>query len=355
MELCMRILAVIVVPLVAAGCLDPLVTDTPGASRHLLPAGTEVPSATDNSELARQIRANDGVEDGAVAEADAREIPRGTGMSTDMSTGMPVGVTVRFWSFGPTTRAPSPLYDFFRRTGPGPEDLERIVEHPSLISALPGDPGYSPVHGINEVVVTDAYNGELITTMEALADAIALGLVEEPVPIKMFVASPIVLPSKTLEVGVNTADGTIVTITPETIFARGHTVATFRFLGDPELGLGLQPIGISVLPVRQVSFLRERLLGSLGGSYDATRPIFQATVPTMPPTSTTANYSPLSIVINVDLADEIMAASITQDSDLFVREPPITGDIVGTTTNVAQFQITSSILFLQLQFLDGMP
>jgi hypothetical protein len=337
----MRILAVIVVPLivplVAAGCLDPLVTDVPGASRHLLPAGTEVPSAADNSELARQIRANDGVEDGAVAEADAREIPRGTGKSA--------GADVRFWSFGPTTRAPSPLYDFFRRTGPGPEDLERIVEHPSLISALPGDPGYGPVHGINRVVVTDAYNGELITTMEALADAIALGLVEEPVPIKKFVASPIVLPSKTLEVGVTTADGTIVTITPETIFARGHTVATFRFGGEP----GIQPIGISVLPVRQVSFLR----AAQGGSYDATRPIFQATIPTVAPPPPTANYSPVSIVINVDLAPT--AAMITQDSDLFVREPPITGDIVGTTTNVAQFQITSSILFLQLQFLDGLP
>lgn len=338
MELRMRILAAVVVPLVvplvAAGCLDPLVTDVPGASSHLLPAGTEVPSAADNSELARQIRINDGLDDD-VLTANMGAIPRGTGMSTDMSA----GVTVRFWSFGPTTRAPSPLYEFGRMNG---TTFERIPDHPALVSALPGDPGYSPVHGINQVVVTDAYNGELITTMEALADAIALGLVEEPVPIKKFVASPIVLPDTTLEVD----DIKDHNANPEVIFGRGYTVAAFRFGG----ALGLQPIGKSVLPAMQVSFLR----AADGGSYDATRPIFQATIPTAapPPDSTTANYSPVSIVINVDLSTT--ATSITQDSDLFERDP-ITGDIMGTTGNVAHFEITSSILFLQLQFVDGMP
>lgn len=310
-----------------AGCLDPLVKDTPGASSHLLPPGTPIPSVADNPELTIQIRLNDGLDDTAFMMSGG-VIPRGTGVSA--------GVPVRFWSFGPATRAPSPIYQFFRRTAAG---LTRI-DHPALLDALPGDPGYSPLHGINQVVVTDAYAGELITTMAALADAIDLGLVEEPVPIRMFVDSPVVLPGTKLDVGDASPQAL-----PEIRFARGYTVHGFALGG----ALGVQPTGFLVLPTSQVSFVRE----AQKGSYDATRPIFQAVIPTMPPPPMITTYTPLSVVVNVDLATGFQAALIDEDSDLFVRAA--TGEIIGTTNAVAQFQITAATLLLQLQFTDGMP
>jgi hypothetical protein len=313
--------------MLTAGCLDPLVKDTPGASSHLLPPGTPIPSAADNPELTIQIRLNDGLDDTAFAMSGG-VVPRGTGVSA--------GVPVRFWSFGPATRAPSPIYQFFRNTEAG---LTRI-DHPALLDALPGDPGYSPLHGINQVMVTDAYAGELITTMAALADAIELGLVEEPVPLKKFVDSPVVLPGTKLDVG-----GASPQALPETLFARGHTVNAFELGG----ALGVQPTGTLVLPTSQVSFVRE----VLKGSYDATRPIFQAVIPTMPPPPMITTYTPLSAVINVDLAPGFPASGITQDSDLFLRAA--TGEIIGTTPAVAQFQTTAATLLLQLQFTDGTP
>jgi hypothetical protein len=327
----MRIAAAVIATMVTAGittgCLDPLVKDKPGASSHLLPPGTAVPSAIDSPELRVQLTLNDGLDDIAFMMSGG-VVPRGTGASAGMS--------VRFWSFGPATRAPSPIYELVRKTDAG---MQRI-DHPALLDALPGDHGYGPLHGINDVVVTDAYAGELITTMDALADAIDLGLVEEPVPRKMFVDSPVVLPSTKLDVG-----GATLQALPETVFARGYTVTIFRLGG----AFGVQPTGTLVLPASQVSFLRE----PLKGGYDASRPIFQATIPTMAPPPMVTTYTPLSVVVNVDLAPGFQAVDINEDKDLFVRAP--TGDIIGTTSAVATFQITTSILLLQLQFTDGMP
>jgi len=311
------------------GCLNPLVEDKPGASAHLLPAGTPVPSAIDNPDLKVQLTLNDGLDDAAFT-ANAGVVQRGTGMSG--------GASVRFWSFGPATQAPSPIYKFFKMTASG---LSPIA-HPPLLDALPGDHGYGPIHGINQVIVTDAYNGELITTMDALADAIDLGLVNEPVPIKMFVDCPVVLPNTKLDVG----GAPPLQALPETMYARGYTVTAFEFGGQFEV----QPIpaGGVLMPTNQVSFLREP-----GKIYDTTHPIFQATIPTVMPPAAMPNYTPLSVVVNVDLANSLMVTPITQDSDLFIRSS--TGAITGTTAAVTAFQVTTSIQLLQLQFTDGMP
>ncbi|HEU4726875.1 MAG TPA: hypothetical protein VFT22_03270, partial [Kofleriaceae bacterium] len=216
------------------GCrLHPLVDDKPGASAHILLAGATVPSASTSLELANQINANDGVDDKAIAGNNGI-IPRGTGVSD--------GAVVRYWSFGLTTRAPSPMYRFFERTEAG--DLMPI-SHPPLVDALPGDPGYSGVHAINQVVVTEAYRGELITSSEALADAIDLGLVEAPMPTGTFVASPIVLPGTMLDVGAPEP------VTAEPVYGRGYEVGAFELGG----ARGVQP-GAVFVPTRQVSFLR---------------------------------------------------------------------------------------------------
>lgn len=315
--------AAVAFALATTGCrLDPLVEDKPGASAHLLPAGAEVPSAAINPELANQIKLNDGVDDKALVASGA--IPRGTGASS--------GMLVKYWSFGPATRAPSPLYRFFARTEAG--DLMPIA-HPPLVDALPGDAGYSPVHTINQVIVTADYHGQLITTVNALADAVELGLVEEPVPIGSFVASPIVLPGTLLDVGGST-------VVAEVVYGRGYAVGAFEFGGM----LGVQPVG-GLLPTSQVSFLRET--GT--ASYDAAHPVFQATIPTAPATAT-ANYTPLSIVVNVDLKLDVKVPSITSDDQLFTRNA--SGEITASKSDtVLQFQSTTSVLMLQLQFEDG--
>jgi hypothetical protein len=323
--------AAIAITVIATGCrLGPLVDDVPGASGHIVPAGTLIPSAADNPELANQITLNDGIDDKTLAITSGI-IPRGTGQSA--------GTAVRYWSFGLATRAPAPLFRFFARNQTG--DLASI-DHPAMVEALPGERSYNPLHAINQVVVTAAYQGELITTAAALADAIDLGLVEDPVPTGEFVASPIVLPGTKLEISSKPA---VAPAQAEIVYGHGYRVGMFELGG----ARGVQPTG-GFLPTRQVSFLRE----SNKPGYDTARPIFQATVPAAPPTGTTANYTPLSVVINVDLKPNVSAANILEDADLFTRDGA--GAIVDTNdAKVQQIQITSSILVLPIQFAEDAP
>jgi len=315
---------------VTACRLDPLVDDTPGASGHVLEAGSTVPIAADSPEIANQITLNDGIDDKLLAINNG-VIPRGTGQSA--------GEPVRYWSFGFASRAPAPLFRFFERT---PTGLKRI-SHLAMVESIPGERSYNPLHTINQVVVTARYRGELITTAEALADAIDLGLVEDPEPTGEFVASPIVLTTTRLEISSKPA---VPPVAPEQVYGHGYIVGMFELGG----AFGVQPTG-GFLPTRQVSFLRE----SNKPAYDATRPIFQATVPTAsPPTTPPASYTALSVVINVDLVSTMPAAMITKDSDLFVRDGA--GAIVSTKAGaVQQLQITTSMLVLPIQFTEDAP
>ena len=314
-----------------AGCrLDPLVDDKPGASAHLFAPNAIVPSAADNSELANQIALNDGIDD-KVLTINNNVIPRGTGESATRA--------VRYWSFGLANRAPAPIYRFYSRDDTG--HLTEIA-HAPMIEANPGDRSYNPLHAINQVVVTAAYNGELITSADALSDAIDLGLVEEPVPTGFFVASPVVLQGTKLEIS---SKSTVPPVEAREIYGHGYRVGMFELGGDR----GVQPLG-GFLPTRQVSFLRE----SNKPAYDSTRPIFQATVPVAaPPATDSANYTALSVVVNVDLSSGVAAMSISSDSDLFTRDQ--NGAITGTTDKVQAFQVTSSILVLPIQFAEDAP
>jgi len=321
----MRVAALTVATIAVACRLGPLVDDVPGASVHLLAADAVVPSVADNAELANQIAVNDGVDDDALA-ANNGVLARGTGASA--------GNEVHYWSFGPATFAQSPLYQFF-------EDIDGVltpIDHPGLVDAIPGDDGYSPFHTLVNVVVTPAYAGEQITTTAALGDAIELGLVHPPSPTSNVVASPIVLPGTRLEVG-----GSSVTAMPVVVFARGYQVAMFPLGG----ALGVQPRQL-FQPTSQVSFLRE----AKEAGYNASRPVFQATIPTAPAVGV-PNYTPLSVVLDVDLAMGVKAGDIDEDSDLFERMP--TGAILRATDKVSAFQIASTSLVLQIQFVEGQP
>jgi hypothetical protein len=322
-----RILAIaaVAVAAAAAACrLDPLVDDMPGASANVLPGSATIKTADQNADLLNQITLNDGFDDKVLAAASG-VIKRLSGQSG--------GGTVMYWAFGPTRRAPAPIYIF--GTGDPMSASFQPNEHLPLVDAVPGDSEYNPVHTIYRVAVTNKYRGEKITTTGALADAIQLGLVQAPLATRVFVNWPIVRPGLKLEVG-----GSNMVKPPSQLYGHGYIVEGFQLGG----ALGLQPAPFGLLPTAQVSLLRE----PQQGGYDPARPIFQAVVPT-----TAAGYTPVSIVVNVDVPQGA-AAGIHSDGDLFTRSP-MTGEITGTRPVVLQFTVTATTVDLQLQFEDGVP
>jgi hypothetical protein len=306
--------------LLAACRLDPLVEDTPGASANVLPSDAMVQAVTANMELTNQITSNDSLG----AQLKDGVIQRQTG---GRSAG---GAIVSFWAFGEAERAPAPIYLF--GTGDPAGAFERN-SHPPLVDAVPGDREYEPIHTIYNVRVTDKYRGEKITTTAALNDAIDLGLVEAPIPIEKFINWPIVRP------GVKLDAGAAQPVMPTQVYARGYLVDSFPLGG----AFSVQNNPNGLLPTAQVSFLR----GPNDGPPNTARPIFQANLPT----TESPAYTPVSIVVNVDL--NVDAAAITKDSDLFSRS--MSGAIVGTTDAVRAYQITTMTIDLQIQFMDGVP
>jgi hypothetical protein len=173
-----------------AGCtLDPLVSDEPGASLHIDPPGTVVPHVDENADLARQIRVNDGLSDSALETA-MGVIP--------LKKGYAEGQTVQYWDLGNMPELGALMYVFGRFQG---ETFVRDEGHPILIDSLPGDPGFSPYWFVQHVALTDRYLGEVFPTTEALADAVELGLIEEPVPAGQFVDGIVVPKGTTLSLG----------------------------------------------------------------------------------------------------------------------------------------------------------
>lgn len=313
-----------------AGCrLGPLVDDQPGASASVLPKGTTVPIVTMNQDLANQIAVNDGLDSKALM-MNGNVITRGTGgFAGD-------GTPVKYWTLGPADLAPSPIY-LFGRGDPMSASFMPLLDHPPLVGAVPGDREYQPVHAIYRVAVTDKYDGQRITTLAALSDAIELQLIQAPVAMKVFVNWPIVRAGLKLEVGTGNA------IDPTPAYAHGYAVDGFPLGGTR----GMQPNPLGILPSNQVSYLRE----AGKPTFDLTHPIFQATIP-QAPGQTTASYTPISVVVDVDLAGKLVT-DIHRDSDLFTRDT--NGNITGVTSNVARFTVTSQLLDLQIQFAEDAP
>jgi hypothetical protein len=296
-----------------------------------------VPYAYDNPELRTKIAENDGIDDRALAMHNF--VPLLTG-------GFSEGNPVSYWSFGPMTRAPSPLYKFFD----APATMKPLQA--PMVDALPGDPAYSGVHSIIHVFQGARYDGSLITTPAALADAVELGQVLPPAPTGTFETSPIVVlmppsaptgsvPGPDLQVG-GTADAPILA-KPTPVYGDGVIAGMFEI----DLPNGVQ-YGNFILPTLQVSLLR----GADDLMVDGGRPIFQAKIQAAPPPPDTKMtlYTPLSTVVDVDLEDGVAADTITSDAELFDRAA---GKVVGT--NVARFEVTPTVLLMPLQFTPGAP
>jgi hypothetical protein len=310
----------IAIALPVPGCvLDPLVNDAPGASVHVLPAGSDVPYIGDDPERVHQILVHDGLDDGALEEAG------GIVLRTD---GFAAGAAVRYWAFGNAPRIGAPLYVLV--------DDGEPIDHPWLLDTIPGEPGYSPIRRIQHVAITAAYRGEVLPSLDALWDALELGLVRLPETAGTWIDAPVVAPGTTLEVGELDYPAE-----PIEAYAGGMRVDLFVFGGER----GVQPV-TGNLPVGQVALLRE------AGAASYTGAIFQYGPPAEPP-GEEFNYTPLVNVVEVDLADGVTADMITGDADLFRRSG--NGRINGVTDLVDDFEVTDIVRNWPMQFAEGAP
>ena len=73
--------------------------------------------------------------------------------------------------------------------------------HPAIAYSVPGDGDYSPFWRVFNVCITDRWNGEQFTNLEALDDGVTIGLISEPVAGTFWFNCPFVLADTLLEVG----------------------------------------------------------------------------------------------------------------------------------------------------------
>ena len=317
--------AICVTALGLGGCmLEPLVEDDPGVSVHVLPPGSEVPRIDDEPELVHQITVHDGLDDGDLEEAGG-VVPRETGWVD--------GVEVSYWAFGNAPRTAALLYMLVEEADGG----WKRIDHPYLFDSIPGNLSYSPFRKIELVYVTDAYDGELLTTIRALEDAVELGLVAEPITSETWIDAPVVPPGTTLDVGREDPSD------PIEVYAGGYRVDAFVFGGER----GVQPTRRGSLPVGQASLVREAGQVRFGST-----PIFQYGIPAEP-AGEDFNWTPVVTMVEVDLATDVTADVISSDADLFVRSG--SGSITGMTPLVDRFTVTTTIQNLPIQFEEGRP
>lgn len=181
------------------GCLDGGSADPIGYSSHVLDEDARIPRAEDDMLLMMRIGGNDAVDE-----------------IVPLRTAYAAGRAVRYWDFGTASSSAEPVWVFRRR---GTDGAAEAFGHPDLIDSVPGDMGYSPIRALFLVVVTGDYDGQRITSAQALEDAIELGLVEEPMAMAVAVNWPVVLAGTVIEVGEGDAP-----IEPVEAYYRGRVV-----------------------------------------------------------------------------------------------------------------------------------
>ncbi|HEX5059340.1 MAG TPA: hypothetical protein VFV99_08275 [Kofleriaceae bacterium] len=318
--------------------IDAAIDTPPGGPRFVRPAGTAIPPISDSAELVSQIKIFDGLNDNALATAN--------GVVT-RSTGKAAGASVMYWNFGSVPVegnfvVAAPLYILANDDGTG--TLTPRTDHPWLIDTIPGDTRYSPMRRVIYVPVTAAYAGEVIASIDALNEAIELGLVGEPKPAGTWRNIPVVPPGTKLELGTTTAP-----MESTKVYARGYVVDTLPLAIPQPLSGGRVPSGQEA---RLLSGVATGTPPVLPIALDA-QPVFQYGIPAAPPT-TTFNYTPVVTELDVRLATGVAPAAITGDAQLFARSASgsITGYYVDMVNN---YVVTTTVSNKQLQFMDGAP
>jgi hypothetical protein len=208
--------AVAVSSLVLGACLDLPGPEQPGYSTRVLERGSRVPSVEDDPVLAARMAAN--------AAASGPDVPLHIGYAN--------GELVAYWDLGTAESSVEPVWVLKRRIGEGFDD----VDHPPIVDGLPGSDAYTPFRAVFITVVTDAYDGERITSFAALEDAIDIGLVEEPAPTGNYVSWPIVPAGTTLE---RSGDGAL---EARPIYGEGHTARYLPIHGERPLERSVSPL-----------------------------------------------------------------------------------------------------------------
>lgn len=295
-------------------CLDPQVSDDVVLNRLVLPAGTAVPSAHDNPEIAQQIADNDGV-DGV----------------EPLLNGFANGTAIRYWDFGDSPTYGAPLFALANRNAAG--ELELVTTHPPIVDAIPGDSGYSPYWTVFILEVTDLYNGELITSFGAVEEAQSLGLVLAPTQPTFAINCPAVADDVALDVG----GGEDPFAPPLRFYWQGKTVLYYDFGPMPIPDGNEQVADVLILsregkepisePLRQIDITND------GDIFD-TNNVFEFA-------RDDAAYTPLTRRIDVTVPDDSFplidtteaedASGIQSYSDLFAPAP-VPGRVVAFET-----------------------
>ena len=300
--------------LATPGCLGPLVDDEVIAAYDLVyPKGTsvaEVPEAEDDPLLESQILAHQGFE----------------GASIRMISAFADGVGVRYWDFGPAPGVAIPIYLIVSDIA---EDGSfETIDHPTIIDAVPGDPGYSPFWQVFIIPTTDAFDGEVVTSFAAVQEARDSGLLGEPVKLDAYVNCPVVHRDVKLELESGWAK-------PVQFFYRGLRASYFAF------GLHGLAAGSNAVHVGDVYHLRReggepldetvRGVDMTGdGDTDDSNQIFDATFGD-------DDFSPLvmatEIVIaadtpSIDTSGDELVSDVDAEADLFDEDgdpisPPV--------------------------------
>jgi hypothetical protein len=181
------------------GCLDSGDPEKAGYSAQLLAPDAEVPLYDSDEALRARLNAADGQE--------STMIP--------LRTGYAGGREIHYWDFGVTPSGAKPVWVF--RAG-GVES-----DHPDLIDSVPGDTGHTSFRKVYVVYFTNAYAGQRITSVQALEDALELGLLEEPFWENLYANLPVVLADAELEVGPDETP-----LKPEPVYYRGRTTHHFK-------------------------------------------------------------------------------------------------------------------------------
>jgi hypothetical protein len=153
--------------LALCACLEQA-REIPGYSVQVLPAGSRVPRAENDELLAKQIATG----------TSAR------GPEVSLLTGYAGGREILYWDLGTASDSAKPIWMLTRGGKP--------LTHFPIVDSLPGDSSYGPMRVLFTAEVTAQYDGELLTSLAALEDAVELGLVREPKREGTFVSYPIV-------------------------------------------------------------------------------------------------------------------------------------------------------------------
>jgi hypothetical protein len=190
--------------LTATGCMDSRDSEKAGYSAELLAPDAAVPIYDSDEALRARLDAADGQE--------STMIP--------LRNGYVAGREVRYWDFGVVPIGTKPVWVFRARSEQG-GTLD--TGHPDLIDSVPGDTGYTSFRKVYLVYFTKAYSGQRITSVQALEDALELGLLEEPYWKDAYANWPVALADAQLEVGPDETP-----LSPDPVYYRGRIAHHFK-------------------------------------------------------------------------------------------------------------------------------